>query len=72
MDGLQKYLFHVSGMHCKACVLLIEDELQALPDISSVKVNLSEQQLEVSGDFTNLSVAEIEEKISRRNPRQSK
>lgn len=45
------YVFHVSGMHCKACTLLIEDAFKELPNIESAKVSLSGQQVTVTGEF---------------------
>lgn len=48
------YTFHVHGMHCATCVLLTENELSGLPNISRVKSNLQNHSVEVSGDFSAL------------------
>ncbi len=44
---------HVTGMHCSACPVLIESELTDLPEISSAKASLSQNTVEVAGDFRN-------------------
>ena len=45
------YVFHVNGMHCHACVLLIENELKNLPEISRVKASLKKFNVEITGNF---------------------
>jgi len=60
----QKYNFHVHGMHCKACELLIDSELKDLPQISFVKSNLHSHTLEVEGEFGNKSAEQIAELLS--------
>lgn len=47
------YEFHVSGMHCKACTLLIEETLRELPNVESAQVSLARQRLSVVGDFAD-------------------
>ena len=49
----QTLIFHVNGMHCKACVLLIEETLKELPQVSGAQVSLAKQQVTVTGNFTN-------------------
>lgn len=49
------YKFHVSGMHCKACVLLIESVLGEVPGVTEVKVSLAKMSAEVTGDFEETS-----------------
>jgi sulfite exporter TauE/SafE/copper chaperone CopZ len=48
----QTLTFHVSGMHCKACSILIEETLREQSYIESVQVSLSGEQVTVTGDFT--------------------
>ena len=55
----KKYKFHVDGMHCNSCVLLIEESIGKLPNITEAKANLSERTLTVSGDFADLPPNEI-------------
>ncbi len=56
---MKTYLFHVSGMHCKSCVLLTESEVSELPGITAVKSSLQSHQIEVSGDFGGQSEMQI-------------
>jgi sulfite exporter TauE/SafE/copper chaperone CopZ len=46
------YVFHVSGMHCKACTLLIEESFRDFPNIESTHVSLAGNQVTVTGAFT--------------------
>ncbi len=47
----QEYKFHVQGMHCNACEVLIEDALKELPGVQSVDAKLSSKEVTVVGDF---------------------
>lgn len=47
------YEFHVSGMHCKACTLLIEETLKEFPGVENVHVSLSGEQVKVGGEFSD-------------------
>lgn len=64
MTSSQKYTFYVSGMHCKACVMLIEEELQTLPYIESVKVDLGEGTLEVVGELAGKTMQTVESEFN--------
>ncbi len=59
-----KYTFHVHGMHCSACTLLIESELNNLPGVIHAKANLSSHTLEVLGRFDGRSVEQIAELLT--------
>ncbi len=59
------YLFHVKGMHCKACTLLIEEAFKELPHIESVQVSLQNQQVTVIGEFSG-TPEEIAEELTER------
>ena len=48
---MKTYTFHVQGMHCAACVLLTESELQDLPNIEKAKADLGNCCVEVVGNF---------------------
>jgi len=56
---MAQYLFHVSGMHCKACPMLIEGELEDMAEVSKAKVSLKHQHVEIEGDFGQRSNNEI-------------
>lgn len=45
------FTFHVNGMHCKSCVLLIEDNLKDAAGVTAVKANLARCEVIVSGDL---------------------
>ncbi|MDO8575887.1 MAG: sulfite exporter TauE/SafE family protein, partial [bacterium] len=46
------YVFHVSGMHCAACTLLLEETFKELPNVTGVKASLGNHQVTVTGEFT--------------------
>ena len=47
------HVFHVNGMHCKACALLIEQTLTALPAVESAQVSFVAHQVTVAGVFAD-------------------
>lgn len=60
----KKYIFHVHGMHCASCVVLIESKTKESPAVNRAEANLSSNTLEVSGDFGDLSPSSVAEKLS--------
>ncbi len=60
----KQYKFQVEGMHCKACVLMIESELGELPNVSRVKSNLHGNSVEVEGDFGDKTPEQVAEILS--------
>ncbi len=48
---MKTYIFHVHGMHCKACIVLTESELNDVPEVSYAKSSLATHTIQVSGDF---------------------
>ncbi len=58
------YTFHVNGMHCKACVLMIDSELEELPNVEKVSASLQKHQVVVTGDFGEKSPEQIAEELS--------
>jgi sulfite exporter TauE/SafE/copper chaperone CopZ len=61
---MKTHTFHVTGMHCKACVVLIESELSELSHITTVRASLISRSLEVTGDFGDMDVATIARELS--------
>lgn len=47
----KSYTFYVIGMHCNACVVLIENELNDLPEVTKSKSSLANHTVEITGDF---------------------
>lgn len=60
----QKYTFHVHGMHCNSCVLMIESELKEIPHITQVYSSLKNNSVEVVGDFGNKNPEEIAKELT--------
>src|SRR3989338_1119870 len=60
----QKYIFHIHGMHCNACVLMIESELGDLPNITHVKSSLKNHSIEVIGGFGDKTPEQIAEELT--------
>ncbi len=45
------YVFHVSGMHCRSCVILTESELMEYPGVVRATTSLGTHTVTVTGDF---------------------
>lgn len=58
------HIFHVSGMHCKACVLLTEEELSEHPKVVSAVTSLKTRTVTVSGDFDDMDSESIARELS--------
>lgn len=62
-------VFHISGMQCGVCTLLVERELKTLPGVERVRADLARQQVSLDGEFDRLSrdelLALIHEKLVR-------
>lgn len=58
---MKQYLFHISGTHCQACKMLIEDIISEQPGVNNASVNLGKQTLTVEGNFdhTPLEIADL-------------
>jgi len=61
---MKTYTFHVTGMHCNACVILTESELGSLPEVSKVKSSLTRHSVEVSGEFGDKTPESIAKDLS--------
>lgn len=62
---MKTYTFHVNGMHCKSCTVLIESELGELPEITKAKASLSGQSVEISGDFADKLPEHVAQDLSQ-------
>ncbi len=56
---MKTYIFHIHGMHCNACVLVIESELNNYPGVIHAKVALSNNTIEIIGNFGEKTEQEI-------------
>ncbi len=61
---MKTYTFHVAGMHCKACVVLIESELDEIPEIAKVRVSLADFSVAVTGEFGDKAPEHIAQDLS--------
>lgn len=61
---IQKYAFHVHGMHCNSCILITESELEDLPNITHVKSSLKNHSVEVTGDFGDKTLEQIADELT--------
>lgn len=60
----RSYVFHVNGMHCKACVVLVEGELGALPEVSDAKASLKHLSVKVTGKFGDKKPEHVAQDLS--------
>ncbi len=60
----QKHIFHVHGIHCNACVLMIESELGALQSVTHIGVSLTNHTAEVVGDFGDKTPGQVADELS--------
>lgn len=59
------YIFHVSGMHCNACILMTESELRDVPYVTNARSSLRTHSVEVTGEFGDKTPETIAEELSR-------
>ena len=48
---MKSFCFHVDGMHCKSCKILIEQELGELSEVERAQVDLNKRTLELEGEW---------------------
>ncbi|MEK7464732.1 MAG: sulfite exporter TauE/SafE family protein [Patescibacteria group bacterium] len=58
------YTFHVNGMHCRACVILVESELGDVSEISKARASLGDLSVEVTGEFGDKSQDHVANDLS--------
>lgn len=61
---MKTYTFHADGMHCKACVALIESELAGVPEVSRARASLARLSVEVAGDFGDKAPEHVAQDLS--------
>lgn len=59
------YTFHVSGMHCKACVILTEEELKEDPRVTAATTSLKTQSVKITGNFGDMAPEAIAEELTK-------
>src|SRR3989339_750583 len=60
----KKYTFHVHGMHCNACTLMIESELQDLQNVTTATASLNTHSVEVEGSFGDVTPEQVAELLT--------
>ena len=58
------YDFYVEGMHCNACVLIIESELNNYPGVVHAKASLEKNSIEIIGNFDSKTEFEVMNMLS--------
>ena len=61
----KKFVFHVSGTHCAACKILIEDVLNELDVVHNVSVNLKHETVEIETD-SDMSPEELAQILTQK------
>ena len=61
---MKKYKFNIQGMHCNACVLLTETELNDHAFVENTVANLNGCCVEVTGDFKDRSEEDVAKELS--------
>ncbi len=56
---MKTYTYHVLGMHCPSCPILIESEMADLKEVIKVKASLKENKVEIEGNFGDKNKEEI-------------
>lgn len=64
MSNKTTHIFHIHGMHCSACTILVEEAFKEFPHIESVKVSLAKRQVTVTGSFVD-SPEKIAEELTK-------
>lgn len=61
---MKTYIFHANGMHCKACEMMIDSELEELPEVDKVSASLQSRRVHVQGDFGEKTPEQIAQQLS--------
>lgn len=61
---MKTYTFHIHGMHCNSCVILTEDKIGNLPNVSKATSSLKNHSVEIVGDFGDKTDAQIAEELT--------
>lgn len=61
---MKTYTFHVSGMHCNSCTILIEESVKEIPEVTSVKVDLNKKEAVVMGNLGE-NLTDIAERLTK-------
>ncbi len=62
---LKTHTFHIAGMHCNACILLTESELEEVSYVTKAKSSLHTHSVEITGNFGDKSKESIAEELTQ-------
>lgn len=62
---MAKQVFRVTGMHCSACVMLLEGLEDELPGVRSLRVSLRKQQADIDYDESRVNEDDIRRAFER-------
>lgn len=65
---IRKEIYPIIGMHCASCRLLIEKSLVGISGVKSANVNFASEKLIIEFDDSEISLSEIEKKVSDAGP----
>lgn len=63
-DGLMTTELYLEGVHCSACLWLVEKSLGHLPGVAEARLNFTQARLQVTWQPTSLKLSEIAEKLA--------
>uniref|UniRef100_A0A671U6P5 P-type Cu(+) transporter n=1 Tax=Sparus aurata TaxID=8175 RepID=A0A671U6P5_SPAAU len=61
-------MLRVKGMHCRSCVVNIQDNISKLPGVSSVEVSLEEEKASICYDPLKVTVTQLQQAIEALPP----
>jgi len=62
-NKIPQYTFQIKGMHCKACEILIEDEVKGIAGVESATASLKHQCVVVNGNFDEQARRQLSQEI---------
>lgn len=64
MVNMKTLKFHVDGMHCKSCSLVVESQLKDLSYVQSARADIHTQSVVITGDFDGVPESELAKDFS--------
>ena len=61
---MKTYKFHIEGMSCNSCTVLVESKLDHAVGVKSAHASLSKHSVKITGDFENKSPEEIAKSLN--------
>jgi copper chaperone CopZ len=61
----KKVTFHITGMHCVACSMNIDGELEDTPGVTSAKTSYAKAVCDVEYDPSTITIDEMKEVVGK-------